>query len=1411
MDFDTSSLVPIDQGATTGALDLSSLTPLGASQLKPASTDRTPDIGQVGQQFSYGLLSGIPNAIESTMNAQERGRNMGVVMPGADLIAGTIAPMLPGYQDTSGPKAGGVVKQGLNAVGLNPDNLPAPQSMPERVARMGGEGTILAVAPELAVGRAAEAATLGNIFRAGFTGAASGAAGQAGVEVAPDNLKPVAGLAAGLLGGAGADIAATSLAKAGETAGRLVAPLSQSGREAAVGEKLVNAASDPTAAMAALDQPGEIVPGSAPTTFQQSGDMGLGSLERSVATQNPELFNARRAEQNSARLSALTDVQADGHPEAVSDFFRNQLSDIDQSTQAAYDNAAQQARTAAQSVGPDQTAEAGGNQLRQALQDQLDADKARERALWQTVDPEGTLNVVTSPLKRAAATLYGDANPEQNLTMMPREGQFADIIGSYGPTLPFSRLVDLRSAVSAAMREAKSPLQPNDVAYGRLSQLREAVENAISDSVQGNAAQEQQAVASGALAPEDTMAARWAQQGQESGGQGNLEQAVGSPATPFGGNAGTSAGQVGEGGNRGNVPAGTSPASGIPGNASRLPSPEPGQVARPSDQAGQVAISPSGLRVQTRPEIVDASSLQKATGDLQVRDRSRQASNDWIEKTARDLDPDQLMPSIYSDRGAPIVGADNIVDSGNGRMAAIRRAAEAYPESYAAYKDALRRAGFKVPDTGTPVLISRRTTELSPEGRVKFNADSNGSAVARMSATETAQADRAAMTDGVLRELAPGNITSAENRSFVAKFLGNLSPNEASALVDRHGNLNADGVRRIENGLVASAYGDVDHTALQKFAEATDDNTRAIVGAMSDAAGLWAQMRRDIKAGDIPAEYDVTPALTDALKSISRWRDQALREKRPVGMVIKEGMSQLDMLSGEMPAEAQMLARAFYRDDNFSRAASREAIGELLGRYVDAAHELGAPQLFGETSRPAPLEVLRNVKGKVQEQPGPSEGAVNGTEGNVEETGRPANGEAGAGNRPLIDQQTADRLATATAATKERKQTFGAKPVANILQREGTTYPYKMQPDSVLSQVWKAGGNGAAAVTSVLKAAKNAPDALDAIKGAAAASMRKAAIKDDGTVDPAKLAAWRNAHSDALKALEQASSGATAPYETAARAADHAANIAAVRHDAISSFEKSAIGKLLNVSDPADVVKTVGDLLGKKNSVQLMREVAAEAKRDPAAFEGLRRSLVEFAEQKLVSNTEAGTSGQNLIKSDAFQTFLSKNDAALRQVFTPEEMNAWRAIAQDLKRANRSVTAVKLPGQSNTAQDIALMGKHGHAIPTLLTRIFSVLGPGAGGFILTGGLEGGLTGAAAGVAASYLGNLAGAFRSAGIAKMDDLLTEAMLNPELAKTLMKKAPKRLDTGSGRTLMRVLRGLSVGLPAANDVAQSRGAAH
>lgn len=371
--------------------------------------------------------------------------------------------------------------------------------------------------------------------------------------------------------------------------------------------------------------------------------------------------------------------------------------------------------------------------------------------------------------------------------------------------------------------------------------------------------------------------------------------------------------------------------------------------------------TPTGGKVQVRPEVVAMDSLQKATGDLQPRDRSRAASDAQIEDMAINLDPDRLLPSPDADRGAPIVGPDGVVESGNGRRMALIRAREAYPAKYAAYVSAVRKAGYDI--KSGQMLVMRRVTEMTPAERVEFVNAANTSAIARMSATEQALVDGKLIDAGVLDTLQPGVSPMAPGSKFAQAFLAKLPQAERSSLADRNGVLNADGVRRIQNALLAAAYGDAQTVA--KSAENVDDNARSITGAMTDVAPEWLGMRRDIEAAGVDPSYDMTDSLMGALKLLDAARTKAAQQSRPVKALINEAVDQIDMLSGAVDPVTIEMVRAFY-SEGFGRAKSRADIAAFLASITTEVQSAIQPQLMG--TAPTPGEVINGARRRSEKQ-----------------------------------------------------------------------------------------------------------------------------------------------------------------------------------------------------------------------------------------------------------------------------------------------------------------------------------------------------------------------------------------------------------------------------------------------------------
>ena len=174
------------------------------------------------------------------------------------------------------------------------------------------------------------------------------------------------------------------------------------------------------------------------------------------------------------------------------------------------------------------------------------------------------------------------------------------------------------------------------------------------------------------------------------------------------------------------------------------------------------------------------SDMANYPQELQPRDRTRLASKLQIEKIANTLTPERLGDSPDPGSGSPIVGDDLVVESGNGRVMAIRKAFE-NAAKLEEYKQWLREnaADFGidpaiVDNIETPVLVRVRTSDVD---RVQFTQEANRPVVASMSPVEQAKVDAQKLTIDLLSSFVPsetGRISIRDNNQFITEFFAKV-------------------------------------------------------------------------------------------------------------------------------------------------------------------------------------------------------------------------------------------------------------------------------------------------------------------------------------------------------------------------------------------------------------------------------------------------------------------------------------------------------------------------------------------------------------------------------------------------------------------------------------------------------------
>lgn len=356
-----------------------------------------------------------------------------------------------------------------------------------------------------------------------------------------------------------------------------------------------------------------------------------------------------------------------------------------------------------------------------------------------------------------------------------------------------------------------------------------------------------------------------------------------------------------------------------------------------------------------------------------------------------------------------------------------------------------------------------------------------------------------------------------------------------------------------------------------------------------------------------------------------------------------------------------------------------------------------------------------------------------------------------AGEPANFDAAAAQRYREAAGATRDRAQTFNNNIVGPVLQEQGGG-GYRMF-DSRVPERFISSPEGMQAFLS----AGGRPETL---QEALVADLRRTATDAAGNLNPTRFQSWRMRRQDALRAFPELDRrlGAAA---TAQQEVDTAA--AAARTMRLD-FERGAARHFLN----AEPMQAVGAALGGRNPVADMRALAQMTAGDADAAAGLRRAVADYISRQYVGNTEVAASGQAGLKSDAFQTFVRRSEPALREVFTPDQMNALRAVAADLQRSNRSIASSKVPGGSDTAQNLAAQSRLGAA--RTIGGEAAAAGAGAlGGWLLSGGSP---MGAGAGlIAGRTIKDTASRLRAAGMERTEARLAEALLNPEIARTLL----------------------------------------
>ena len=319
---------------------------------------------------------------------------------------------------------------------------------------------------------------------------------------------------------------------------------------------------------------------------------------------------------------------------------------------------------------------------------------------------------------------------------------------------------------------------------------------------------------------------------------------------------------------------------------------------------GKVAFAKTakGNKIKTQYALVDASNLitshdpsngkvnAKFPQELQPRDRSRSTSMQWVQKISKDIDPEQLGGSRRADSGAPIIGDDGIVESGNGRTMALLLA---YQNGNADdYRDWLEETAsyFNInPDEVSkmkqPILVRVRQSDVD---RAAFAVEANQDDKLGMTATEKAKADEARITPDLISKLkGDGDLTSLENADFIKGFLTSLGTNEAAQYITSNKRPTQSLIARVQAALFSKAYND--DRLLELTADTTDPEIKNILNGLNGSASEFIKMRQSDKDSGRDTGDKATKTIIDAIN--------IFKEVKEKGLTLENYLKQIDMFN----------------------------------------------------------------------------------------------------------------------------------------------------------------------------------------------------------------------------------------------------------------------------------------------------------------------------------------------------------------------------------------------------------------------------------------------------------------------------------------------------------------------------------
>lgn len=394
----------------------------------------------------------------------------------------------------------------------------------------------------------------------------------------------------------------------------------------------------------------------------------------------------------------------------------------------------------------------------------------------------------------------------------------------------------------------------------------------------------------------------------------------------------------------------------------------PGKKSRVTTHAGQNQYD-TVFKLMEADDLItshndDFSINENFPQDRQIRQRGNSANQDEVIRMAGTLDPYALGDNYNAQNGAPIIGQDNTVLSGNGRVLSIRKAPVDKFDAYRKFIiDNAKQFGI---DPNLAARMKKPVLVRVLQGDVdlaQFATEANSNTIQQLSAGEQANNDAHTILEHNLLQHYDFNKKLADNSDFLNALASNADSNEQNNLRTDHGKkgLSQNLIARAQNALISIAYGNND--IINKLTEAApaDDLSKNISNALKALAPSFSLIQYQGKS-----HLAIGRDIAQAVQTLDRYRNNP--DKR-----VDEQLEQQDLGLEEtkISDEAEFLLRFFhhFRNNpnnilqglaNYARFAQEQSDGKQL--TLDGSQLNESKMTLLEHALGSTLEQARNWK-----------------------------------------------------------------------------------------------------------------------------------------------------------------------------------------------------------------------------------------------------------------------------------------------------------------------------------------------------------------------------------------------------------------------------------------------------------------